>query len=164
ATPEATPFHVPKGYSLRETHRTNPDGSTELIRETIPIPSISTPIPEPAVARQTPPPPASAHASERRSLPDWLTANRRRIKASLYLTATVGATALGVIYGPEIAAGVSAGATAVGRAALTVLKVIGIGVAVGLGLRFAFGGGGGSSKRNRTGTFEGTLKGTWRED
>lgn len=164
AAPGITPSFVPEGYTLRETHRTNADGSTELIREHIPFPAISTPVPEPAVAR-----PATAAVSagaptpfvERRSLPDWLTANRRRLKAGAYFAGATAVTVVGGVYGNEIAAAVTAGAAAVWAATVTVLKIVGVAVAVGIGLRIAFGGKRGGS---RTGTFEGSMKGTWRQD
>lgn len=155
--PGLMPFVIPDGYTLRETHRTNADGSTELIRETLPLAS-----PPPAAAEHRDAGTAASveAGAARGSLPSWLTANRRRIRAGAYLGAGTALAVAGGVYGPQIASGITAAAAAVWAATLTVLKVVGIAVAIGAAARIACGG----SKRGRTGTFEGTVKGTWRKD
>ncbi|MFF4409835.1 hypothetical protein [Streptomyces sp. NPDC001404] len=156
-TPGIAPFVVPEGYTVRETHRTLPDGSIELEREVVP------PAPDLA-ARVAPAVPARAPhevVEPMQLLPGWLTGNRRRIKAVAFLTGAAGTATVAGIYGSEIAAGITTAAAAVWSATVTVLKIVGIGLGVGLALRLAFGGG---SKRSRTGTFEGSFKGTWRKD
>ncbi|MEV6421750.1 hypothetical protein [Streptomyces sp. NPDC051662] len=158
--PGTMPFVIPDGCTFRETHRTNADGSTELIRETLPLAS-----PPAAVEHRSTAPATGTAASvgagaARGSLPSWLTANRRRIKAGAYLGAGTALTVAGGVYGPQIASGITTAAAAVWAATLTVLKVVGLAVAIGVAVRIACGGG----KRGRTGTFEGTVKGTWRKD
>ncbi|MER6253614.1 hypothetical protein ABT224_19890 [Streptomyces sp. NPDC001584] len=150
--PGITPLVVPDGYTLRETHRTHPDGSTELIREFVrdTAPGGSTP------------PPAPAAITTRRTLPDWLADNSRKAKAATYLAGAAAVTTVGAVYGDAIAAGITAGAGALWAATLTVLKVIGVAAGVGLLLRLTFGGG--RRRRPRTGTFEGVVRGTWRQD
>ncbi|MFD5451223.1 hypothetical protein [Streptomyces sp. NPDC127100] len=160
AAPGATPFVVPDGYTIRETERTNPDGSKEVVREVVPLaPAAGTTPHHPAAPA---PEPTAAAFTERRTLPQWLTDNRRRLKAGTYLAGATAVTTVGAVYGHDITAAVSAGADAVWSATVTVLKVVGVVVAVGLFARIAFGGG--RNRRPRTGTFEGTIKGTWRQD
>ncbi|MFD5881065.1 hypothetical protein [Streptomyces yangpuensis] len=149
------PLVVPDGYTLRETHRSHPDGSTELIREFVRDPATG-PTGHPAPA------PVPTSIPERRTLPDWLTDNRRNLKAAAYLAGAAAVTTAGAVYGDAIAAGITAGTAALWSATVTVLKVIGVAVGLGLLLRVAFGGG--RRRRPRTGTFEGVVKGTWRQD
>ncbi|MFZ3475321.1 hypothetical protein ACODT3_42540 [Streptomyces sp. 4.24] len=154
AAPGVTPLVVPDGFTLRETHRTHTDGSTELIREFVRDPAASG-TPHPAAA------PAPTAITARRTLPDWLADNSRNVKAAAYLAGAAAVTTAGAVYGDAIAAGIAAGAGALWSATLTVLKVVGVIAGIGLLLRFTFGG---RSRRPRTGTFEGTLRGTWRQD
>ncbi|MFJ1662328.1 hypothetical protein [Streptomyces anthocyanicus] len=154
-----TPFVVPAGYTLRETYRTHPDGSMDLIREAVPLAS------PPTAAQQHAAPVAgpagqAAGRTAPAALPSWLTASRARIKAAAYLGGGTALAALGGVYGPQIASGVTAAAAAAWTATLTVLKIVGIAVLAGVAVRIACGGG----KRGRTGTFEGEVKGTWRND
>lgn len=161
--PGITPFVVPDGYTIRETERTNPDGSKEVVREVVPLaPAAGTNSPRPAAPAAPAPAPTPAAFTERRTLPQWLTDNRSRLKAGTYLAGAAAVTTVGAVYGHEITAAVSAGAAAVWSATVTVLKVVGVVVAVGLFARIAFGGG--RDRRPRTGTFEGSIKGTWRQD
>ncbi|MFE2639392.1 hypothetical protein ACFXKF_32315 [Streptomyces scopuliridis] len=156
--PGITPLVIPDGYTLRETHRTNPDGSTELIRETFPLPLAS--LPAAAEHPYTGTATSVEAGAARGILPSWLTANRRHIKTGAYLGAGTALAVAGGVYGPQIASGITAAAAAVWAATLTVLKVVGLAVVIGVAVRIACGG----SKRGRTGTFEGTVKGTWRKD
>ncbi|MER5302282.1 hypothetical protein ABT039_22870 [Streptomyces lasiicapitis] len=162
--PGIAPLVVPEGYTVRERYRTNPDGSAELIREVVPLEAA----PQAAAPRPTAPT-APVHApipsaiTERRTLPEWLQENRLRLKAATCLAGGAAVTTVGAVYGNDIASGVSAGADALWGATVTVLKFTGIvlGIAVGVGLfcRIVFGGG---KKPPRGGTFEGSIKGTWR--
>ncbi|MEV5454275.1 hypothetical protein [Streptomyces sp. NPDC052535] len=158
AAPGIAPLVVPDGYTIRETERTTPDGSKEVIREVVPLaPAADTTPPRPAA-----PAPASAVSTERRTLPQWLTDNRRRLKAGTYVAGAAAVTTVGAVYGHDITTAVSAGAAAVWSATVTVLKIVGVVVLVGVFARIAFGGG--RNRRPRTGTFEGSIKGTWRQD
>lgn len=148
-----TPFVVPDGYTLRETYRTHPDGSTDLIREAVPLVA-------PPTAPVASPAGVAADRAAPAALPSWLTGNRARIKAAAYLGGGTALAAVGGVYGPQIASGVTAAAAAVWTATLTVLKIVGIAVLAGVAIRIACGGGKGS----RGGTFEGEVKGTWRAD
>ncbi|MFE9466858.1 hypothetical protein ACFYNW_24935 [Streptomyces virginiae] len=85
----------------------------------------------------------------------------RKLQAATYLAGAATVTAVGVIHGEAIAAGITAGASAVWSATVTVLKVTGLAIGIGLVLRVAFGG---RRRRGRTGTFEGVVRGTWRQD
>lgn len=154
-TPGIPPLVVPDGFTLRETHRTHTDGSTELIREFVRDPAAAgTPIPAPTASAPT-------AITARRTLPDWLADNSRNVKAAAYLAGGAAVTTVGAVYGDAIAAGIAAGAGALWSATVIVLKVVGVIAGIGLLLRFTFGG---RSRRPRTGTFEGTLRGTWRQD
>ncbi|MFD6534988.1 hypothetical protein [Streptomyces goshikiensis] len=155
AAPGINPLVVPDGFTLRETLRTHTDGSTELIREFVRDPAAASGTPRPAAA------PAPTAITARRTLPDWIADNGRNVKAAAYLAGAAAVTTAGAVYGDAIAAGIAAGAGALWSATLTVLKVVGVIAGVGLLLRFTFGG---RSRRPRTGTFEGTLRGTWRQD
>ncbi|MCZ0984007.1 hypothetical protein O1L60_45415 [Streptomyces diastatochromogenes] len=155
--PGIAPFVVPDGYTVRETVETTAEGGTRTIREVVPSPRRRRP--RPRGARPHPVPVPSAFA-EHRTLPQWLTSTRAKAKAIAYVTGAAAITTVGAVYGADIAASVSAGATALWHATLTVLKVGGICLAGALVLRVIFGGG----RRRRTGTFEGSIKGTWRQD
>ncbi|MEU3399537.1 hypothetical protein [Streptomyces filamentosus] len=151
--PTRSSLIVPDGYTVRETVETTPDGTTKVTREFVPLPFSAPPAgPERSV------PTGSA---ARRTLPEWLSENRRKTKATVYLTAAAAVTTVGTAYGTDIAAGITAGADALWTATITVLKVTGIVVAAALVLRVAFGG---RRRRPRTGTFEGSFKGVWRQD
>lgn len=155
-SPTPEPAHgavtVPEGYTLRETTETTADGTTKVTREVVPL----APTPPPAGSAA----PLPTAVTQQRTLPEWLAANRRKVKATGYLTAAAAVTTVGAVYGTEIAAGVTAGAAALWTATVTVLKVTGVVVAAALVLRVVFGG----RRRPRTGTFEGTFKGTWSQD
>ncbi|MER0443051.1 hypothetical protein ABR738_00420 [Streptomyces sp. Edi4] len=155
--PGIAPFVVPDGYTVRETVETTADGGTRTIREVVPLapPPASTAAAAPAPR----PAPAPSAFTERRALPQWLTSTRAKAKAIAYVTGAAAVTTVGAVYGADIATSVSAGATVLWHATLTVLKVGGICLAGALFLRLVFGGG-----RRRTGTFEGSIKGTWRQD
>ncbi|MFI1530850.1 hypothetical protein [Streptomyces griseus] len=153
-----TPFAVPAGYTIRETYRTHPDGSTDLIREAVPLVAPPT-APHQHAAPVAGPAALAADRAAPAALPLWL-GNRARIKAAAYLGGGTALAAVGGVYGPQIASGVTAAAAAVWTATLTVLKIVGIAVLAGVAVRIACGGG----KRSRGGTFEGEVKGTWRAD
>ncbi|MDX3165860.1 hypothetical protein PV516_18920 [Streptomyces scabiei] len=164
--PGIAPFTVPEGYTLRETHKTNTDGSTEIIREAVPLGQPTPPPAAPRPAMSASPDPASLPTAfmerERRTLPPWLTVNRRKLKLAAYLAGAAAVTTTGAVYGDDITAAASSGLHTLWGATLTVLKVVGIVVAGALFLRIVFGGG--RKRQPRTGTFEGSLRGTWRED
>ncbi|MEU2453937.1 hypothetical protein ABZ605_28140 [Streptomyces sp. NPDC012765] len=159
AAPSINPLAVPAGFTLRETYRNNPDGSTELIRELVRDAAVAAGTPRPAPATVAAPAPTAI--ATRRTLPEWLADNSRNVKAGAYLAGGAAVTTVGAVYGDAIAAGIAAGAGALWSATLTVLKVVGVIAGIGLLLRFTFGG---RSRRPRTGTFDGTLRGTWRQD
>ncbi|MEV1042318.1 hypothetical protein AB0J01_37750 [Streptomyces sp. NPDC050204] len=160
--PGITPFVVPDGYTIRETVETTADG-TKVTRDCIPL----DPAPHPAAptvptTRVTlAPTEAPSTLPERRTLPTWLTMNRRKAKTAAYLAGAAGATTIGAVYGNDITAALTAGATALWHATLTVLKYGAIAVGAALFLRIVLGGRG---RCSRTGTFEGSIKGTWRQD
>ncbi|MFI1189285.1 hypothetical protein [Streptomyces californicus] len=154
-----TPFAVPAGYTIRETYRTHPDGSTDLIREAVPLVASHT-APHQHAAPVAGPAGQAADRAAPAALPSWLNGNRARIKAAAYLSGGTALAAVGGVYGPQIATGVTAAAAAVWTATLTVLKIVGVAVLAGVAVRIACGGG----KRGRGGTFEGEVKGTWRAD
>ncbi|WP_372412644.1 hypothetical protein [Streptomyces luteireticuli] len=140
--PGIAPLVVPEGYTVRETHRTHADGTTEVVREIAP----------PAPAGQA----DASPDTDDQGRPDWLAAHRARIRLSAYLTGAGAVTVLGGVYGSDIVGTITAGAAALWAATVTVLKVVAGTVVVGVALRIAFGG------RKRRGTFEGTVRGTWR--
>uniref|UniRef100_UPI002FDC208F hypothetical protein n=1 Tax=Streptomyces sp. IBSBF 2950 TaxID=2903528 RepID=UPI002FDC208F len=123
----------------------------------VPSAVVSTVSPDPASL------PTAFMDRERRSLPQWLTTNRSKLKAATYLAGAAAVTTVGAVYGNDISAAVNSGLHTLWGATLTVLKVVGIAVGVGLALRLIFGGSS-RGRRPRTGTFEGSLRGTWRED
>ncbi|MFB7649319.1 hypothetical protein ACFC0S_16325 [Streptomyces sp. NPDC056084] len=154
--PGIAPFVVPDGYTVRETVETTADGNTRTIREVVPL----APPPAPTAPAPTPrPAPTPSAFAEHRALPQWLTSTRAKAKAIAYVTGAAAVTTVGAVYGADIATNVSAGATVLWHATLTVLKVGGICLAGALFLRLILGG-----SRRRTGTFEGSIKGTWRQD
>jgi hypothetical protein len=153
AAPAAPTVPVPPpGYTLKTVHHTTPDGGSRVEYEVVPLAPL-TPAGTPAVAGKEP--------GARRSLPDWLTANSRKIKAAVYLAGGGAVAAGAAIYGPAIGAGISAAAAGVWAATVLVLKVVGVIFGSLLVLRVLCGG---KSKKPRTGTFEGTLSGTWKQD
>lgn len=153
AAPAAPTVPVPPpGYTLKTVHHTTPDGGSRVEYEVVPLAPL-TPAGTPARAEKA--------DTEQRSLPDWLTANRRKIKAVFYLSGGGAASAGAAIYGPAIGAGISAAAAGVWAATVLVLKVVGVIFGSLLVLRVLCGGKG---KKPRTGTFEGTLSGTWKQD
>ncbi|MEU2076623.1 hypothetical protein [Streptomyces sp. NPDC013489] len=162
AAPTAPRVPVPPpGYTLRTTQITTPDGGTRTEYEVVPL------------APAAPAAPAASYAvrdatltksgPDWRRLPEWLTANRRKIKAAAYLAGAGTLAAGAAIYGPAIGAGAAAAAAGVWAATLTVLKVVGIAVAAIVGLRvvvWIFGG----SKKKSSGTFRFSGGGTWERD
>lgn len=155
--PGIAPYVIPDGYYVRETVETTVDGHTRTVREVVPLAPVAEP---PAPARVAPAAPAPAPApvpsaiTEHRPLPGWITP-----RTIAYGTGAAAVTTVGAVWGNDIAASVSVGATALWHATLTVLKVGGICLGGALILRVIFGGG-----RRRGGTFEGTVRGTWRRD
>jgi hypothetical protein len=139
----------PPGYTLKTVHHTTADGSSRVEYEIVPL----APLTAPSAPAGTGPAP-----SGRRSLPDWLDDNRRRIKATAYLTAGGTLAAGAAIYGPAIGAGISAAAAGLAAAALTVLKVVGVLVVAVVVLRLLC-----PKKKSSSGTFEFTGNGTWRK-
>ncbi|WP_431776509.1 hypothetical protein [Streptomyces cucumeris] len=140
----------PPGYTLKTVHHTTPDGGSRVEYEVVPLAPL-TPAGTPAGAGKEP--------GARRSLPDWLTANGRKIKAAVYLAGGGAVAAGAAIYGPAIGAGISAAAAGVWAATLTALKVIGIGIVGLVVLRVLFGG-----RRKKSGTFEFSGTGTWKQN
>ncbi|GCD40828.1 hypothetical protein [Streptomyces paromomycinus] len=139
--PTAPPAPVPSGYTIRQTHRIGPDGGTETVYEVVPLPA-----PSPAL------PSSSQSRPKRRCLPDWLLTHPRCVVAG---AAVVAGGIVGIVWAPQIVAGATAvGAVlAVGFKLLVALAVIGGVVAVCT-----------PPGRRRTGTFRGTVRGTWEED
>ncbi|WP_435245074.1 hypothetical protein [Streptomyces tendae] len=155
--PGIAPFVVPDGYYVRETVETTADGHTRTVREVVPlVPVAETPAPAPVAPAAPAPAPAAVPSAitAHRSLPAWITP-----RTIAYGTGAAAVTTVGAVWGADIAASVSAGATALWHATVSVLKVVGICVGGALLLRLIFGGG-----RRRTGTFEGSVRGTWRQD
>lgn len=147
AAPAAPTVPVPPpGYTLKTVHHTTPDGGSRVEYEVVPL-APRTPA---RVEKET---------AERRSLPDWLTANSRKIKTTVYLAGGGAIAAGAAIYGPAIGAGISAAAAGVWAATLTALKVIGLGIVGLLVLRVLCGG-----RRKKSGTFEFSGTGTWKEN
>ncbi|MFF3625413.1 hypothetical protein [Streptomyces sp. NPDC002467] len=142
---------IPPGFRLVETVR--PDGTT--VREFIPQAATATPG-EPAPAAL---PDATFPKPGR--IPAWAYSTRA-LKTYCVLVATASTTALAVIYGPAIGAGLTEAAAGVWAAIVTAAKVLGS-IALVLGLAYLFL----PKNKNRaprTGTFEGIVRGTWKED
>ncbi|QKV98293.1 hypothetical protein HUT19_42005 (plasmid) [Streptomyces sp. NA02950] len=158
--PGIAPFVVPDGYTVRETHKTNTDGSTEMVREVVPLEQPTPPPAAPRRAMSASPDPASLPTAfmerERRTLPQWLTWNRRKLKAATYLAGVAAVTTVGAVYGNDIVDAIDSGLHTLWGATITVLKVVGVVLAGALFLRIVFGG----ARRKRSGGFSGT----WWED
>lgn len=139
--PAVPPTRVPSGYTIRQTHRAGPDGGTETVYEVVPLPTPPSALPS-----------SSLPCPKRRRLPDWLLAHPRCVVAGVGVA--VGGIA-GAVWAPQIVAGATAvGAVlAVGFKLLVALAVIGAVVAVCT-----------PPAGRRTGTFRGTVRGTWEED
>lgn len=152
AAPTAPTVPVPPpGYTLKTVHHTTPDGGSRVEYEVVPLAPL-TPACTPAGKEK--------ETGERRSLPDWLTANSRKIKAAVYLAGGGAITAAAAIYGPAVGAGISAAAAGVWAATVTALKVIGVVLGGLLVLRVLCGGG----RRKKSGTFEFSGTGTWKQN
>ncbi|MGW7461007.1 hypothetical protein [Streptomyces sp. NPDC054797] len=145
AAPAAAAPSIPPGFRLTET--THADGSVTRTFEPVP----TTPV-EPLL------PVAPASAPGRR-LPAW-TYSTRALKAYMYAGATGAVVTGAAIYGPAIGAGAAAAAAGVWAAVVTAAKVVGT-IAFLLGLVYVLAP---RKKKPRTGTFEGVLSGTWRQD
>ncbi|MEU8434522.1 hypothetical protein AB0F18_16685 [Streptomyces sp. NPDC029216] len=143
----------PPGYTLRTIHRTTADGGSEVSYEVVPL----APIPD--FTPSAGPLPAAGH----RNLPDWLTANSRKVKAACYLIGGGSLAALAAIYGPAVGAGAAAAAAGLWAATLTGLKFI-TAIVVGAVVIGAMAGGKSGSRKPKTGTFEGIVTGTWKQD
>ncbi|MFJ4343206.1 hypothetical protein [Streptomyces sp. NPDC088915] len=143
----------PPGYTLKTIHRTAPDGSSTVEYEIVPLAPL-TPAAVPAAAAKK--------AGGPRILPAWLTTNAAKLKAAAYLAGGGALTAGIALYGPAVGAGIGAAAAGLWAFTLTALKVIGVFLGGLLVLRVLCGGG--KDKKPRTGTFEGTLSGTWKQD
>lgn len=151
AAPAAPTVPVPPpGYTLKTVHHTTPDGGSRVEYEIVPLAPLT-----PAAAPSATP----KAGAGRRGLPQWLTDNRRMIKASLYLAGITGAATAAAVYGPAVGAGISAAAAGVWAATLTVLKVVGIVVGGLLVLKVLCGG-----RRKKSGTFTFSGSGTWKEN
>ncbi|MFD4178161.1 hypothetical protein [Streptomyces anulatus] len=156
AAPAAPTVPVPPpGYTLRTVHHTTPDGGSRVEYEVVPL----APVPAAGPVGGTA---AAEVPSVRRDLPDWL-AGRSRIRA-LKATVVVGSigtvASLAVVYGPAVGAGAAAAAAGLWAATLAVLKVVAA-VVVGVVVIGALTAG---SRKKATGTFEGTIQGTWKQD
>lgn len=150
AAPAAPTVPVPPpGYTLKTVHHTTPDGGSRVEYEVVPLAPLT--------------PAGAERETSVRSLPDWLTANSRKIKSVAYLAGGGAITAAAALYGPAVGAGISAAAAGVWAATMTALKVIGIFLGGLLVLRVLCGGKA-KGRKLRAGTFEGTLSGTWKED
>ncbi|MFH8642274.1 hypothetical protein [Streptomyces goshikiensis] len=143
----------PPGYTLRTIHRTTADGGSEVSYEVVPL----APIPD--FTPSAGPAPIAGH----RDLPDWLTANSRKVKAACYLIGGGSLAALAAIYGPAVGAGAAAAAAGLWAATLTGLKFLAA-IVVGAVVIGAMAGGKSGSRKPKTGTFEGTVTGTWKQD
>ncbi|MFD3700686.1 hypothetical protein ACFWUZ_31920 [Streptomyces sp. NPDC058646] len=151
AAPAAPTVPVPPpGYTLKTVHHTTPDGGSRVEYEIVPLAPL-TPAGTPARAE--------TEGAGRRSLPDWLTANTRKLKAAVYLAGGGAIAAGAAIYGPAVGAGISAAAAGVWAATLTALKVIGVAVVALVVLRVLVGG-----RRKKSGTFTFSGSGTWKEN
>lgn len=155
-TPAATTPTVPvppPGYTLRTTHRTTADGGSEVVHEVVPLAPVPLvgPVGNPAAAKR----PAAD-----RSLPDWLTDNTRLLKATVVVGSIGTAASIAAVYGPAIGAGAAAAAAGLWAATLTILKFVAavvVGVVV-IGALTTTG------SKKKTGTFEGTVQGAWKQD
>ncbi|AWZ06882.1 hypothetical protein [Streptomyces sp. ICC4] len=78
----------------------------------------------------------------------------------MYAGAAGAAVTVAAIYGPAIGAGAAAAAAGVWAAVITAAKVLGS-IAFLLGLVYVLAP---RKRKPRTGTFEGVLSGTWRQD
>ncbi|MBD2829944.1 hypothetical protein ID875_21520 [Streptomyces globisporus] len=155
AAPTAPTVPVPPpGYTLRTVHHTTPDGGSRVEYEVVPLAPV--PAAGPVPGRTA----GSGSPETRRDLPDWLTRNTRAIRA-VFAAGSIGtAASLAVIYGPAVGAGAAAAAAGLWAAALTVLKVVAV-VAVAA---IVIGAMAPTSRKKATGTFEGTIQGTWKQD
>lgn len=144
-TPPPAPS-IPPGFRLVET--TRPDGTT--VREFIPETPAATTAATPAAL-----PDATLDTAPR--VPAWAL-SARAVKAYCALVAVGAGVTVAVVYGPAIGAGLTAAAAAVWAAVVTAAKVIGTVVLV-LGVAYVL-----LPRRRRTGTFEGTVRGTWSQD
>ncbi|MFF3843420.1 hypothetical protein [Streptomyces sp. NPDC001930] len=140
----------PPGYTLKTVHHTSPDGGSRVEYEVVPLAPLTGPTVPAGTGTQT----------ATRSLPDWLTSNRRKVKAAFYLSAGGTVAAGAALYGPAVGAGISAAAAGVWAATVLVLKVVGIALGGLLVLRVLCGGKG----KKRSGTFEFSGTGTWKEN
>ncbi|MFF9638752.1 hypothetical protein ACF1D2_29760 [Streptomyces bacillaris] len=153
AVPAAPTVPVPPpGYTLRTTHRTTADGGSEVVHEVVPL--------APAPATGPADTPAAATSPAVRSLPDWLTGNTRALKATVVVGGIGTVAGLAAVYGPAIGAGAAAAAAGLWAATLTILKLVAAVVvgAVVIGALTSTG------PKKKTGTFEGTIQGTWKQD
>lgn len=144
----------PPGYTLKTIHHTTPDGGSRVEYEVVPLAPLT-----PATAPSEP----GKETGGPGSRPAWLTTNTAKLKAAAYLAGGGALTAGLALYGPAIGAGISAGAAALWAFTLTALKVVGVFLGGLLVLRVLCSNGG-KDKKPRTGTFEGTLSGTWKQD
>ncbi|MYX18442.1 hypothetical protein GTY67_34400 [Streptomyces sp. SID8374] len=155
AAPAAPTVPVPPpGYTLRTTHRTTADGGSEVVHEVVPLAPVPAAGPVGSAA-------AAAHSpAVRRSLPDWLTGNTRVLKAMVVVGGIGTVAGLAAVYGPAVGAGAAAAAAGLWAATLTILKFVAA-VVVGVVVIGALTG---SGSKKKTGTFEGTIQGTWKQD
>ncbi|MFB8314711.1 hypothetical protein ACFC5T_40335 [Streptomyces sp. NPDC055961] len=143
----------PPGYTLKTIHHTTPDGGSRVEYEVVPLALLA-----PSAAPSGPGKVTGGPGGR----PAWLTTNTAKLKAATYLAGGGALTTGLALYGPAIGAGISAGAAALWGFVVTALKVVGVFLGGLLVLRVLCSGG--KDKKPRTGTFEGTLSGTWKQD
>ncbi|MFE6086005.1 hypothetical protein [Streptomyces virginiae] len=154
AAPAPAAPSIPPGFRLVET--THPDGTVTRTFEPVAAPGAGTPATEPADL-------PDATLAKPGRIPAWACSRRaQKLAAAAIALGTAGAVA--AVYGPAIGAGLTAAAAGVWAAIVTAAKVVGA-VALGLAVLYVLASSGSNKPRKpRTGTFEGTMRGTWRQD
>ncbi|MFE3995037.1 hypothetical protein ACFXPW_25570 [Streptomyces goshikiensis] len=151
AAPAPAAPSIPPGFRLVET--THPDGAVTRTFEPVAAPGAGVPAAEPADL-------PDATLAQPGHIPAWAYSRRaQKLAAAALALGTAGAVA--AVCGPAIGAGLTAAAAGVWAAIVTAAKVVGA-VALGLGVLYVLASSG--SSKPRTGTFEGVVRGTWKED
>ncbi|MFH9800493.1 hypothetical protein [Streptomyces virginiae] len=153
AAPAPAAPSIPPGFRLVET--THPDGTVTRTFEPVATPGADAPATAPADL-------PDATLAKPGRIPAWAySARAQKLAATAIALGTAGAVA--AVYGPAIGAGLTAAAAGVWAAIVTAAKVVGA-VALGLGVLYVLASGGNKPRKPRTGTFEGVVRGTWKED
>ncbi|MCX5278269.1 hypothetical protein [Streptomyces virginiae] len=154
AAPAPAAPSIPPGFRLVET--THPDGTVTRTFEPVAATGAGAPAAEPADL-------PDATLAKPGRIPAWAY-SRRAQKLAAAAVALGSAGVVAAVYGPAIGAGLTAAAAGVWAAIVTAAKVVGA-VALGLGVLYVLASSGSNKPRKpRTGTFEGTMRGTWRQD